>query len=206
MKKNEIFISTCGKLHGNIEMELSDNVSIEMSSFDCSDMADYNSWFSYFMKNSYKAYCVHSGYTYYNSDFLTKEEVEKELHNRYNYGAYKDGFVSIDDFMKKATFVGQEFARSKPVNNMFNYFSDDEVKKYTLNSVIALYEFVDSNGLKWFLSFDKENSRYEVVTPMYTKDNNYKLFGEKYDEFSNKEEIINDIIKQMNKRNVRTRF
>ena len=201
----KLYVSLCGKLHGDRVRFLSDEIEVYMSDFVYTDVHDYNRDYEYNMNKYYRIVCNNTYYANYNSGFLTKNDVKNELNNKYNYGVERDDFISLEEFVKNGKMVGKNFVRTDSVSNIYKYFSDEEINKYRDDSVVAVFEYNDKYGLKWFLAYNDNNNKYELITPMYTKDARYKLYGDKVIEFSDKDKIINDIKNQTNMKDKRTR-
>ena len=127
------------------------------------------------------------------------------MYNEYNYGVEKDDFISLEKFFENGKMVGKNFVRTDSVSNIYKCFSDEEINKYRDDSVVAIIEYNDKYGLKWFLAYNENSDKYELITPMYTKDGRYKLYCDKVIEFFDKDKIINDIYNQVNMIDKRTR-
>lgn len=138
----------------------------------------------------WKAYCD-SNYRIYmedcssnviKEDYLSKYELDKK-------------FISLEDFLKKAEFIGQEGHRTKaltkPLNN-FNVCLDKDSKYMEEGIYIILYRY---NGN--LLVFNKSNQQYEIINSKYTYDNNFEFNGPIHYDMANKNNIINAIYNQL---------
>ena len=203
--KEKLYISLCGKLHGDKEMYLSNEIEVYMSDFVYTDINDYNKDYEKNMNMYYRNVCHNTNYANYSSGFLTKNDVDNELSKKYNYGVVEEDFISLEDFVKNGKLVGKNFVRTESVSNIYKDFSEEVINKYRDNSVVAIIEYIDKYGLKWYLTYNENNNMYELITPMYTKDKKYKLYGDKVVEFFDKNKIINDIENQLCMIDKRTR-
>ena len=109
----------------------------------------------------------------------------------------KKRFISLEDFLCEGDFIGQEWHRTKPIDNPLN--KEDKDSNYMDKDVyVVLYKY---NGI--LLSFNMQTKKYELINSKYTFDGNYEFTGPVYHELDDKKSIVDDIYKQLGSKNLR---
>ena len=111
----------------------------------------------------------------------------------------KKRFISLEDFLCEGVFVGQEWHRTKPIDNPLNKEQKDNTYM-NKNEYIALYKY---NGI--LLSFDMLSKKYVLINSKYTYDGNYEFSGPVFNEMKDEKKIIDDIYKQLGDTKVKRR-
>ena len=170
----QIFRMTTGDFKGKDDItNLFNKLMNKTGSDDYSGMCDF--W-SYIYHNG-KTTLVNTGY-YDMLEPMTKSYDNEETMNEY--------FISLADFLKDAEYVGRHFRRTKQLGkyNILSYRSDD-IEPLLLyrkdNIMLVLYE----------------DSMYEMLSPVHSKDGNYEIYGEINDSYRDKQKIYMDILKQV---------
>lgn len=134
---------------------------------------------------------------------------EKELKVRacedYNYNVeasytsitdLKKDYVSLFEFLERATFVGRQFKRTEP-----SYSSTGHIDVSFMDSEehIALY---CSQDLFLVKSTDYNASpKYRLVVGRYTLDGKYEFLGPVHEEYRDRDKVYNEILAQINEYN-----
>lgn len=106
-------------------------------------------------------------------------------------------FISLEEFLKCATYVGYQFQRTEPIKDLDDEFDSNYTRFNGYSVYIALYE---NEGiiLAYHMNSRFEQYDYVVIPKFYTKDGKYAFIGK--DAFiSYKDIIYKQIIKQENK-------
>ncbi len=124
----------------------------------------------------------------------------KEYHSKEKLA---NDFIKLSDFLNKATFVGKEFKRTKPITLTSgrldrNYMINNSRTKY-----IILYAMQDLFLAKRIDTLNPKciTSRYILINSLYTLDGKYEFFGPIHEEYRDKNKVYSEILKQVNKYN-----
>ena len=106
-------------------------------------------------------------------------------------------FISLEEFLKSATYVGYQFQRTEPIKDLDDEFDSNYTRFNGYSVYIALYEN-DGIILAYHMNSRFEQYDYAVIPKFYTKDGKYEFIGK--DAFiSYKDIIYKQIIKQEDK-------
>ena len=109
-------------------------------------------------------------------------------------------FIKLSQFLSKATFVGRQFRRTKPIKD---YSGCDDTSYMNVSGVdicIALYCTQDLFLVKEINSI-LGLERYRLINSRYTLDGNYEFLGPVYEEYRDKEQVYSEILQQVTKNN-----
>lgn len=112
-------------------------------------------------------------------------------------------FISIEEFLNKADYIGQIGYRTKPLMkplDNYNFCLDMDSKYMNKNNYIILFRYY---GI--LLAYNIESRKYEVISSKYTYDNNFEFVGPVYYDMADKNAIVNDIYNQLSDNKVRRR-
>ncbi len=116
-------------------------------------------------------------------------------------------FIKLTDFLKKSTYVGREFIRTKPIITCDNKHDRSFMK---INPIlekekhIVLYAMQDLFLIR-VIDDPFIKPRYELVNSKYTLDGNYKFIGEVYSEYKDKAKVYREIYEELKENNKKKR-
>ena len=113
-------------------------------------------------------------------------------------------FIKLSEFLKKATFVGRHFNRTKSITTTTGKV-DRSYMKINLGvhetEYIVLYATQDLFLIK---SIDRIlGEKYALINSRYTLDGNYEFFGPVYEEYRDTNKVYKEILEQVNGYNKR---
>ncbi|MCR5787633.1 MAG: hypothetical protein K6G37_00855 [Bacilli bacterium] len=154
-------------------MELRDSIIAQDGTIDYSGMSGF--WISIIEEDKIKMVC------------LAEEQLDfpKVIYYDNEKGLEED-FISLIDFLDKGKYIGQKFRtlNENLKGSKLSYFSDDL-------RPLVLYEY---NEL-FLVLYNK--SRYEMMSPFFTKDGDYEIYGKVVDGYKDKPAIYQEIFKQV---------
>lgn len=125
-------------------------------------------------------------------DWDRREKTYKSI-NKLN----KD-FIKLSQFLSKATFVGRQFRRTKPIKD---YIGCDNTSYMSgVDIYIVLYCTQDLFLVKSINPILGHES-YGLINSQYTLDGNYEFLGPVYEEYRDKEQVYYEILQQVTKNN-----
>lgn len=116
-------------------------------------------------------------------------------------------FIKLTEFLKKSTYVGMEFVRTKPIVTYDNKFDRSFMKINPLleeEKHIVLYAMQDLFLIR-VIDDPFIKDRYELVNSKYTLDGNYKFIGKVYSEYKDKTKVYKEIYEELRENNKKRR-
>lgn len=113
------------------------------------------------------------------------------IHNKYFTSLYelKKEYISLIDFMNKATFIGRRFNRTKPVENDDRSFMNSDINRMP----IALY-----GSLDLLIVIDPYDNGIRIINSRYLQDKNFEFVGDEiYLEYKDKGKLYKAILTQI---------
>lgn len=116
-------------------------------------------------------------------------------------------FIKLTEFLKKSTYVGMEFVRTKPIVTYDNKFDRSFMKINPLleeEKHIVLFAMQDLFLIR-VIDDPFIKDRYELVNSKYTLDGNYKFIGKVYSEYKDKTKVYKEIYEELRENNKKRR-
>ena len=104
----------------------------------------------------------------------------------------------MSEFLKKATFVGRQFNRTKPITSALG----KEDKSYmNSNSGISETKYIVIYATQELFLIKRINrilgQKYDLIDSRYALDGNYEFFGPVYEEYSDTNKVYREILEQV---------
>ena len=118
------------------------------------------------------------------------------------YDELNKGYINLYDFINEGKFIGREFRRLCPVITYYGIDGDNsriidnrylKIDGYD-NKYIVLYE----NNNTFLIKYMYGNKKlYGIVDCRYIQDGMYEFIGNVYEEYMDRENVYEDIVKQL---------
>ena len=128
-------------------------------------------------------------------------ECEKLKEGVRTYSSKKDldkDFIKLSDFLEKATFVGREFKRIKPIKSTKGRDDERYMQSYGNNYCIVLFCTQDLFLVRECFFGDES---YKLLNSRYTLDGKYEFLGPEHEEYRDKNKVYSEILAQINEYN-----
>ena len=126
-----------------------------------------------------------------NGQGITLVEQDNTVHKKEtfeNYDKLSEKFIDFREFLSEAKYVGRYFKRTAKIEGRdISYMEEDEstlVLFATEYHMLIQYEFLGKKS-------------FEMLSPRYFEDGNFEYYGEKHDEYNDKDEMFKAIEKQL---------